>query len=38
MAKRNTLLNKSGKPMTSRRVMKSVASAAKKRNGVHGQP
>jgi hypothetical protein len=37
-AKRNTLLNKSGKPTTSRRVIKSAALAAKKLSAAHGQP
>jgi hypothetical protein len=37
-AKRNTLLSKSGKLMTSRRAMKSMASAAKKPNAAHGRP
>jgi hypothetical protein len=36
-AKRNTLLSKSGKPMISRRVIKSAASAAKKRSAAHGR-
>ena len=37
-AKRNTLLNKSGKPTTSRRVIKSAALAPKKLSAAHGQP
>ena len=35
-AKINTLLNKRGKLMTSRRVIKSAASAAKKLSAAHG--
>jgi len=35
--KRNTLLNKSGRLMISRRVMKSVALAAKKLSAVPGR-
>jgi hypothetical protein len=37
-AKRNILLSKSEKPTTSRRVVKSAALAAKKRNAAHGRP
>jgi hypothetical protein len=37
-AKRNTLPSKSGKPTTSRRVIKSAALAAKKLSAAHGQP
>jgi len=37
-AKRNTLPSKSGKPTTSRRVIKSAALAAKKLSAGHGQP
>jgi hypothetical protein len=36
-AKRNTLLSKSGKLTISRGAIKSVASAAKKRNAGHGR-
>ena len=35
-AKRNTLLSRSGKHMTSRRVIKSAALAAKKLSAAHG--
>ena len=36
-AKRSTLLSKSGKLTTSRRVIKSAASSARKRSAAHGR-